>query len=216
MVKNENVFYHLGRDVKIPQDFSYTMPSKIYIGDAVKFSKGVWLCVNQKAHRKDKDVNLKINNRVFMNRNVIIEVFNYIEVGRHVLFGPNVYICDTNHEYELVEIPIRLQGFKHEENEVIIKDGAWIGSGAKILGNVTVGYGTVVGANSVVTRNLPSHVVAVGSPVRIIKIYDYSIKQWINVKENDSLLQRILERRGKFEGYDYNLVRQYVKKRYKN
>jgi len=100
-----------------------------------------------------------------------------IEIGNDVWTGHNVYITDQNHGYEDVTKPISQQS--QPERAVKIGDGSWLGYGAVVLPGVTIGEHCVIGANSVVTRDVPSFSVAVGVPARVIK--KYVDNSWVEV-----------------------------------
>ena len=89
-----------------------------------------------------------------------------ISIGRDTLIGEFVTIRDANHGID-PDKPIRQQ--PHRTAAIEIGKDVWIGRGAVILPGVKIGDGSVVGANSVVTRSLEAGVVAVGSPARVIK-----------------------------------------------
>ena len=82
----------------------------------------------------------------------------------------NVYITDQNHGYENLDEPIGKQ--LPNEQPVSIGESSWIGSGAIILPGSKIGDHVVIGANSVVTGEIPSYSVAVGSPARVVRQYD--------------------------------------------
>lgn len=98
-----------------------------------------------------------------------ISIANSLEIGKKVLFSPNVYITDCDHEYRNVDIPIIDQGIVQKGQKVSIGDGSYVGINAVIVGNVKIGKHCVIGANSVVTKDVPDYCVAVGSPTRVIK-----------------------------------------------
>jgi acetyltransferase-like isoleucine patch superfamily enzyme len=100
-----------------------------------------------------------------------------IEIGNDVWTGHNVYITDQNHGYEDVTRPISQQS--QPERAVKIGDGSWLGYGSVVLPGVTIGEHCVIGANSVVTRDVPSFSVAVGVPARVIK--QYVDGSWVTV-----------------------------------
>jgi acetyltransferase-like isoleucine patch superfamily enzyme len=100
-----------------------------------------------------------------------------IEIGNDVWTGHNVYITDQNHGYEDVTKPISQQS--QPERAVKIGDGSWLGYGSVVLPGVTIGEHCVIGANSVVTRDVPSFSVAVGVPARVIK--KYVDNSWVEV-----------------------------------
>ena len=119
----------------------------------------------------------------------IIGHFNHIyatgeiEIGKNVLTADKVFISDNQHEFENITNPILSQGIK-QLSKIKIGDGSWIGENVCILG-ASIGKNTVIGANAVVTRDIPDYCVAVGSPAKIIKTYDFNKKKWVSYKENN-------------------------------
>ena len=89
-----------------------------------------------------------------------------IVVGDDVFTGPNVYVTDQNHAWTDRDVPIGHQAAP--EQPVVIGSGSWLGTGVVVLPGVTIGRHVAVGANSVVTRDLPDFSVAVGSPARVV------------------------------------------------
>ena len=98
-----------------------------------------------------------------------ISIANSLEIGKKVLLSPNVYITDCDHEYRNIDIPVIDQGIVQRGQSVSIGEGSYIGINAVIVGNVKIGKHCVIGANSVVTKDVPDYCVAVGSPARVIK-----------------------------------------------
>ena len=101
-----------------------------------------------------------------------------IIIGNDVWTGHHVYITDQNHGYEDITKPISQQ--TQPERAVVIGDGSWLGYGAVVLPGVTIGTHCVIGANSVVTSDIPDFSVAVGVPARVIRRYD-ATDGWIKV-----------------------------------
>lgn len=98
-----------------------------------------------------------------------ISIANSLNIGKKVLLSPNVYITDCDHEYRNLEVPVIDQGIVQKGQTVTIGDGSYIGINAVIVGNVKIGKHCVIGANAVVTKDVPDYCVAVGSPVTVIK-----------------------------------------------
>lgn len=90
-----------------------------------------------------------------------------VSIGDDVLFGPGARVFSENHETGDRDQVIRRQG--EVRAPVVIEADCWIGAGATILGGVRVGRGAVIGAGSVVTRDVPPYAVAVGAPARVIR-----------------------------------------------
>lgn len=121
---------------------------------------------------------VSIGDRCLVGRGSGIVGHFSITIGDDVWTGHHVYITDQNHGYEDTERPISLQ--TQPERAVSIGDGSWLGHGAVVLPGVTIGKHVVVGANSVVTRDLPDFSVAVGSPARVIRRHVAGVG-WVNV-----------------------------------
>lgn len=96
----------------------------------------------------------------------MITAKNLIRFGDNVLIGAYVQIIDHNHGVKVGKI-IRDQSA--EIGEVVIGNDVWIGAGAKVLMNCHIGDGAVIGANAVVTGDIPPNAIAVGIPARVIK-----------------------------------------------
>lgn len=102
-----------------------------------------------------------------------------VVLGENVLTAEGVYISDNAHVYENIDMPIMHQPVAFK-SEVHIGDGSWIGENACIIG-ARIGKHCVIGANAVVTSDIPDYSVAVGVPARVIKRYDSFNKIWLNI-----------------------------------
>ena len=96
-----------------------------------------------------------------------------IVIGDSVLFGPDNFICSYTHTYDDINIPIMNQMeapiHKNGHEYLQIGDGSWIGTHVAILGDVNIGRHCVIGANSVVTKDVSDYCVAVGCPTKVVK-----------------------------------------------
>ena len=89
-------------------------------------------------------------------------------IGDYVLMGPDVQIYTRNHKYDRVDIPMYNQG-ESEIKKVNIGNDVWIGSRAIILPGVTIGDGAIIGAGSIVTKNVEPYAIVGGNPAKVIK-----------------------------------------------
>ena len=94
-----------------------------------------------------------------------------LKVGKDVMMGPYVVIVGDSHEFSRIDIPMRLQGLK-KYRPVRIEDDVWIGARTIILPGLTIGKGAIIGAGSVVTKDVPPYAICVGNPARVIKYRD--------------------------------------------
>jgi len=110
---------------------------------------------------------LFIGNNVTINRNVFITARDRIYIGNNVLIGQNTIINSGNHKFSNPNVPINAQG--HSSDEIIIGNDVWIGANCSILKGVKIGDGAVVGAGSVVTKDVEPYTVVGGVPAKKIK-----------------------------------------------
>ena len=90
---------------------------------------------------------------------------NPITIGDHVLIGPRVGLYTANHAIDARE---RIAGGCYAR-PITIGSGVWIGGNVDIMGGVTIGENSIIGAGSVVTKDIPPHVIAAGTPCRVIR-----------------------------------------------
>lgn len=116
----------------------------------------------------------------------IIGHFNHIYatesiiLHKNVLTADKVYISDNLHGYGNITVPILKQPII-QKRKVEIGEGSWLGENVCVLG-ATIGRHCVIGANSVVTKDIPDYSVAVGAPAKVIKQYNSESKKWINIQ----------------------------------
>ena len=110
---------------------------------------------------------------VYANFNLTLVDDTHIYVGDYTMIAPNVTIATATHP---IEPSLRQKGYQRNL-PVHIGKNCWIGAGATIIPGVTIGDNTVIGAGSVVTRDIPSNVVAVGNPCRVLRGIDERDKE---------------------------------------
>lgn len=161
--------------------------SKIYIGRKVKIIGGANIRLDKRTViRPYVDLwcsgkAVEIGEGTEIGERSRISISNRLKIGEKVLISPNVYITDCDHEYRNIHIPVIEQGIVKKENSIEIKDHVYIGINSVIVGNITIGKGSVIGANSVVTKDIPDYCVAVGSPAKVIKKYDLKAEKWMKI-----------------------------------
>ena len=106
-----------------------------------------------------------IGDYFYSNFNLTLVDDGKIEIGDNVMIGPNVSIITAGHP---VSPKCRLKGLQYNA-DVKIGNNVWIGAGVNVLPGVTIGDNSVIGAGAVVTKDIPSNVVAVGNPARVLR-----------------------------------------------
>ncbi|MGG0741458.1 sugar O-acetyltransferase [Niallia taxi] len=109
--------------------------------------------------------NISIGNNFYANFDCVLLDGGGIEIGNNVLFGPRVGIYTSNHATDAQE---RVNGACYAKS-VKIGNNVWIGAGVHINQGVTIGDNTIIGSGSVVTKNIPSNVIAAGVPCKVIR-----------------------------------------------
>ena len=112
----------------------------------------------------DYGSNIQLGERCFFNFNCLILDVCPVRIGDFTLFGPNVQIYTPLHPFNAAERRLKEYGAPIE-----IGSDVWVGGGAMILAGVTIGSRTVIGAGSVVTKDIPDDVFAAGNPCRVIR-----------------------------------------------
>ncbi|MBP2688601.1 MAG: Acetyltransferase (isoleucine patch superfamily)-like protein [Deltaproteobacteria bacterium] len=131
----------------------------ITLGDGVIVSRN---CVIQ-----GKTGPVMIGDRTDIGCNCIFSSVSGIEIGNSTLIAGHCYIGGGRYRSDRLDIPIMDQG-SYSEGPVMIGEDVWLGAGVIVLDGVRIGRGTIIGAGSVVTREIPEYSVAVGVPARVI------------------------------------------------
>lgn len=175
------LFIHIHvRLVKFP--FSIINIRKISFGK--KFTAGRNLRIECLDSKNDK--NLFLGDNVKVNDYVHLACANHITIGDNVLIGSNVLITDHQHgnytgEYQDSPYTVPDER-KLSLGVVVIEQNVWIGDMVSILPNVTIGSGSIIGANSVVTTNIPKNCIAVGIPCKVIKHFNDETQEWDRIQ----------------------------------
>lgn len=163
-------FYSWGKKSSLYSPDCLHNPHQISIGQKVEIRKGARLetFINQ-IHNEPK---IEIGDGTIIQYYFHCGAAHSIKIGKNVLIASRVYITDHDHIFNDPNIPpIRTALVTRP---VIIEDEVWIGEGAAILKGVHIGRRSVIGANSVVTKDIPPHSVVGGIPAKIIKTIKYS------------------------------------------
>lgn len=124
--------------------------------------EGLWL---QPPFYCDYGYNMVVGEKVFFNFNCIVLDVAEVKIGSRTLFGPNVQIYTATHPIDPVE---RASGVEYAK-PITIGEDVWVGGSAVICPGVTIGNRCVIGAGSVVTKDIPDDVFAAGNPCRVIR-----------------------------------------------
>jgi lipopolysaccharide O-acetyltransferase len=159
-------FFHFG-------DSKITFPTRLIGAQYISIGDGTSIDYHCEIHAEPENPDprrpvITIGNGCEINGFNRIGALHHVEIQDHVLLASNIYIGDTTHAYGDTGTPILKQGNVYR-GPVVLETGCWIGDGVKILGGVTIGRNSIVGANSVVIDSIPPNCVAAGAPARVIR-----------------------------------------------
>ncbi|MDX9694238.1 MAG: acyltransferase [Bacteroidales bacterium] len=176
-------FYSFGKS-KVYLNTQITNPKAISIKDNTVIRGGAWLLAI--SNEKSEFPVIEIGSNVYFGRNLHLTALKNVIIEDNVLIADKVYISDNNHGFQEIFIPIKSQPITYK-GKVVISAGAWIGENACIIG-CCIGKNSIVGANSVVLKDVPDYSIAAGNPAKIIKRYNFETKQWVKTKPNGEFL----------------------------
>ncbi len=156
----------------------------IFIGKKVYVRKNTWLAAEPVTG--DKNCKLVIGDGTYVGNFCHFYASSKIEIGEKVLFADRVYLSDNLHSFENIHLPIIDQPVK-QIAPVIIGSGAWLGENVCVIG-ASIGKNSVIGANAVVTKDIPDYCVAVGAPAKIIKKFNFETNQWQKTDEHGKFI----------------------------
>jgi acetyltransferase-like isoleucine patch superfamily enzyme len=128
---------------------------------------GKWVHLGAGTALRCHEGTLSLGDKSNLARHISINCYLDVEIGDSALFADHVYISDFDHRFDDLQQTIKDQGIV--KSRVRIDRDVWLGTKVTVCSGVVIGEGTVVGANAVVTRDLPPFCVAVGVPARVIK-----------------------------------------------
>ena len=138
---------------------------RLEIGRDSVLEPGVWLTAPAPAR-------LRIGRGTFLNLGVMVAALELVEIGDHCMFANGCFVTDADHRFDDPDKPVPWQGFQ-TKGPTRIGDNVWCGANVVVTSGVTIGERCVIGANSVVTRDLPPHTIAAGSPAQVLREIEY-------------------------------------------
>ncbi len=139
---------------------------RLELGPQVLLEPGVWLTCPGEAR-------IRIGAGTLLNLGVQVAAAELVEIGKHCMFANGCFVTDANHRFDDPRRPVPWQGFT-SKGPTRIGDNVWCGANVVITSGVTVGERCVIGANSVVTTDLPPFSIAAGAPAKVLRTITYA------------------------------------------
>ncbi len=128
---------------------------------------GPWCWIGNDNKLRAHEGQLTLGPKVVMGRDNVINTYLDIEIGEASILADWIYVCDFDHRYDRLDIPIKDQGIV--KSPVRIGGDVWIGEKATVLRGVDIGHGSVVASHCLVNADIPPFSIAVGVPMRVVK-----------------------------------------------
>jgi acetyltransferase-like isoleucine patch superfamily enzyme len=163
--------------------FPFDIRNKKYIKIGKDFTTGRYCRLEAHPQSENQQICLTIGDRVQINDSVHIVASEQVVIGHDVLIASKVFISDLNHgsygKDDIHHSPFTLPVDRPLSSKpVIIEDRVWLGEFVCVLPGVTIGAGSIIGSMSVVTKNIPPNCIAVGSPAKVIKKFNFESNIW--------------------------------------
>ena len=134
---------------------------RLEIGAHALFEPDVWITAPAPAR-------VRIGSGTFLNLGVMIAALESVEIGSHCMLANGCLVTDANHRFDDLSRPVTWQGFT-SRGPTRVADNVWLGAHVVVTSGVTIGERCVIGANSVVTEDIPPFSVAAGAPARVLR-----------------------------------------------
>ncbi|MDQ6751236.1 MAG: acyltransferase [Actinomycetota bacterium] len=138
---------------------------RLQIGAHTLFEPGVWITA-------PGDARIRIGSGCFLNIGVMVASTELVEIGDHCMLANGCFVSDGDHRFDDPDRPVPWQGFT-SKGPTRLGDNVWCGAHVVVTGGVQIGERSVIGANSVVTKDIPPFSVAAGVPARVLRAITY-------------------------------------------
>ena len=138
---------------------------RLALGPGVLLEPNVWITAPGSAR-------VRIGEGTFLNIGVMVAALELVEIGAHCMLANGCFVSDADHRFEDPVEPVPWQGFT-TKGPTRIGDNVWCGAHVVVTSGVTIGERCVIGANSVVTHDIPPFSLAAGAPAKVIRTIEY-------------------------------------------
>ncbi len=138
---------------------------RLEVGPHALFEPDVWITLGEGA-------TVRIGGGTFLNIAVMVAAMQRVEIGEHCMLANGCFVTDANHRFDDPARPVPWQGFT-SKGPTRVGDNVWMGANVVVTSGVTIGERCVIGANSVVTQDIPPFSIAAGVPAKVLRAVTY-------------------------------------------
>jgi acetyltransferase-like isoleucine patch superfamily enzyme len=166
---------NIGKNTYIASDVQFIGFKNIRIGNNCTIGQNTIFNVN---NREDDSIKLNIHDNTYVGRNNFFTVGKSIEIGAYCLLGNSCSFLGSGHDLTNPLVPYLVSGTT-DVSRITVGTNCWLGTNVSVIGHVTIGHGTVIGANSIVLTDIPPFSIVVGNPAKIIKRFNFELNAWV-------------------------------------
>ncbi len=163
-------FSDIGKRSVVFSPLQLDCQKSVFVGDNTFISSFAWILTLNGGE-------VRFGNKCTVGHFCHVAAYSKVIIHDEVLVADKVFISDCTHSFDDISMPIITQDVL-PIHDVEIGEGSWIGENVCICG-ANIGKHCVIGANSVVTTDIPDYCIAVGAPARVVKIYDLEKETWV-------------------------------------
>lgn len=172
----------IGKGTYIDKTVNVLGWAHVSIGSNTLIGEQTWLNVNKRIKGFEHII---IGNYCYIGRRNLISSSKLLTISDYVMTSNDCKFLGNNHIFSNPFFPY-ISTNTTGDDTMKIGVNVWIGAGVIVLGAVTVGHGSIVGAGSVVTKNIPPFSIAVGNPCKVIKRYDFEKNLWVDANDYEN------------------------------
>lgn len=169
----------IGKNTYIDKTVHVTGWNSVSIGENTAISEYTWINVN---NRTPNHKHIVIGDNCYIGRRNFFSSGWLIEIADYCMTGVDCKFMGSDHRFSDPMSPYISTG---TTNDKIIKLGTnvWLGADVIIIGEVNIGYGSIIGAGSLVNKSIPPFSIAVGNPCKVIKRFDFKLERWVKISD---------------------------------
>jgi len=177
--RSQGPFPKTGTDTYIDPSAQFLGASRIAIGSRCSIGEDCWFNVNQRGVEGPAII---VGDSCFIGRRNFFTAGSQIILGDYALTGVDCHFLGANHSFADPLKPYVISEVPTEE-PIMIGTNCWLGSSVIVLRGVRIGYGSIIGAGAVVTRDIPPFSIAVGNPAQVLRRYNFASGQWTAISD---------------------------------
>lgn len=188
--KFKNLFYKkdIGKNTYIDKSVSVLGWKNVSIGRYSALSQDVWININ---HPSSNSKQCTIGDFCYIGKRNFFSIGKNISIGSYTMTSVDCKFLGSNHMFDDPYKPYLVASCTSSDN-IIIGVNVCLSSNVTIIGNVNVGYGSIIGASSLVNKDIPPFSIAVGNPCKVIKRYDFKANKWVRIQDYDYRLEYLI------------------------